>query len=136
MEAEVQAALKKAPVKRRFELGLVYPDLEPPFLGMEEMTTTYSYKAEAKDLDCLDMLLGPQWDIVTNDLEFGGVKYVTALTLALDQRFSLTGHVTTAFARHMPKPIKANYRQHLAEDVKSAANVFAQVTEESSQGED
>ena len=47
-EAEVQAALKKTPVKRCFELGLVYPDLEPPLLGMEGMSTTYSFKAETK----------------------------------------------------------------------------------------
>ena len=104
-EAEVQAALKKAPVKRCFELGLVYPDLDPPLLGMEGSLRRTASRQKPRALDCLDKVLGPQWEIATSDLEVGGVKYVTAVTFILDQCFAVSGHVTKALARHMLKPI-------------------------------
>ena len=58
LEAEVQAALKKAPGKRKFDLGPIFLDLEPKFLQMEGPNTMFGYRENAKGLQSLDAVLG------------------------------------------------------------------------------
>ena len=58
LEAEVQAALKKAPGKRKFDLGPIFPDLETKFLQMEGPNTMFGYRENAKSLQSLDAVLG------------------------------------------------------------------------------
>jgi hypothetical protein len=88
------AAFRARSRRKNFDLGLITLDVDCALLGFmppDLWSFEVSYKKD--NLSFLDSLLGPAWDVHSQD---GKIQYVTSIKFKVSSQLTLTGSVCVA----------------------------------------
>ncbi len=125
---EVKAALKSTSKKRSFDLGMLSPDVDCEFLGLEYPRVAqreFCYKKQ--NLGDLDALLGHGWDVSTIN---GLSTYVTLVRVKVTPDLNLTGNIQVAdYSSVVVVDKNCGYR-HLLQDHMNPATIEQEEEEE------